>query len=1058
MRETRSTLLAALLALSTLAGGRALAQDVDCAAGGDGLPCWLSAPELSLQPTPSTLRFQARVSRAKLPSGDGVFGRLVVKLRRDGEAICSEEFRDVRVVASVINLEVGRHLGCALEEVLAESDEVLFQVCIGGPDNCLRPIPLGTTPYAVKAAFAREVAVSNRADVAARASYAHRLTADRELLPGRDPGIGYFDFHTPTGAPALHPEEGFLDYAAGGFLQWTPVQEEEPTLHIAARDHASGLPRPLYRLRLAALRTSTTHRVDVLRGGLHVIGDSEIDGATSVRGQLKVDPTRSGEPDGWLVAGNTGVTGTLTATERVEVEWNGIHVRGDSQVDGGLAVGGPLSVVPPVGGGSSGLAAAGDLAVRDVAEISGGLTVTSGRVTVAGAATVTGALSVADALDVPQDMMIGGDLVVQQEITGLAIGGASVLGPDGDPDGDGVASRDDNCPFTPNPEQEDPDLDGQGDACDPDRDGDGHANGWECWPDDPAAFPAVGTDATCDGVNDDCDHEIDEDYASEACDPGGVDPPPEACEGGETACEEGDVVCYVPVAEPLPEDGALGSTEGRPDRTATTCGAAGTPDLAYLYDNPAPRTLRFSVDHPETSFAAALELRRACHDPASVMDCSAAPGATVVVEAAEAGAWVAIVEGAGGGRAVRSTGQDLTLPVANGYRGNCAELQVPGQPSWGDGGNDAYEGWGQTTVTVDGVAVPLADVSVGERVVQVGDTPVRIHSSCTEGLWRLILEAADPAEAVTATVAVTGRLGSDGAESGFGDATFHERGVDVPYHWSQDSGQDPDLVWVALPGSLDELGRVVWQQDGEDVRVDLTDVTLPVVLYSAPSYAERDLVLDEIGDDLMLGAAQTGRFRLTVEVLDRCDGVDEDGDGEIDEDHLTEACNTGLAGICAAGELVCREGAAECVPGVQPGQQEEICDDDLDNNCNGQVDEGCVRWFFRDGGQIIGNAWVTCNQVTNNASYTECRYMRVDNTEIAAQNEPCVSGWHAGEPPALTGFCSERARGGSAAFELGCSDGGPLWGRMWYQEPDLMGNRWVSVGARHSVASIRCYY
>ncbi len=48
-------------------------------------------------------------------------------------------------------------------------------------------------------------------------------------------------------------------------------------------------------------------------------------------------------------------------------------------------------------------------------------------------------------------------------------------------------------------------------------------------------------------------------------------------------------------------------------------------------------------------------------------------------------------------------------------------------------------------------------------------------------------------------------------------------------------------------------------------------------------------------------------------------------------------CNTGLLGVCARGIVACSNGNASCVQGSQPSA--EICDG-LDNNCNGQVDDG----------------------------------------------------------------------------------------------------------------------
>lgn len=68
-----------------------------------------------------------------------------------------------------------------------------------------------------------------------------------------------------------------------------------------------------------------------------------------------------------------------------------------------------------------------------------------------------------------------------------------------------------------------------------------------------------------------------------------------------------------------------------------------------------------------------------------------------------------------------------------------------------------------------------------------------------------------------------------------------------------------------------------------------------------------------------------------------CDGIDNNCDGQIDEGTGGNSCNTGLLGVCSAGVTVCSNGALTCAASTQPAP--EICDG-KDNNCDGQVDEG----------------------------------------------------------------------------------------------------------------------
>ena len=74
-------------------------------------------------------------------------------------------------------------------------------------------------------------------------------------------------------------------------------------------------------------------------------------------------------------------------------------------------------------------------------------------------------------------------------------------------------------------------------------------------------------------------------------------------------------------------------------------------------------------------------------------------------------------------------------------------------------------------------------------------------------------------------------------------------------------------------------------------------------------------------------------------VADPCNALDDDGDGQIDEDFAVEACFIGT-GICyAAGFTACGRNGLYCDADPNP-PQEEICNG-LDDNCDGQVDEGC---------------------------------------------------------------------------------------------------------------------
>jgi hypothetical protein len=118
---------------------------------------------------------------------------------------------------------------------------------------------------------------------------------------------------------------------------------------------------------------------------------------------------------------------------------------------------------------------------------------------------------------------------------------------DEDDDGDSFPDLGDNCPLTPNPNQESHDSDPQGDACDADDDNDNAIDEVDCEPFNPNIYP--GAAEVCDGIDNDCNDATDDNLCSDAnpctsdaCQADGScvhTPVSGSCDDG-TACTESD--------------------------------------------------------------------------------------------------------------------------------------------------------------------------------------------------------------------------------------------------------------------------------------------------------------------------------------------------------------------------------------------------------------------------------------------------------------------------------------------------------------------------------------
>jgi cysteine-rich repeat protein len=110
-----------------------------------------------------------------------------------------------------------------------------------------------------------------------------------------------------------------------------------------------------------------------------------------------------------------------------------------------------------------------------------------------------------------------------------------------DVDQDGIGDVCDNCMTTSNPGQEDPDSDGIGSACDycpfdagNDADGDTFCAPMDCVDTDASIYPGA-PEFACNGIDNDCDGQIDEGYQTVVCGQG-------EC-AGYTSCELGQIYC-----------------------------------------------------------------------------------------------------------------------------------------------------------------------------------------------------------------------------------------------------------------------------------------------------------------------------------------------------------------------------------------------------------------------------------------------------------------------------------------------------------------------------------
>ncbi len=518
---------------------------------------------------------------------------------------------------------------------------------------------------------------------------------------------------------------------------------------------------------------------------------------------------------------------------------------------------------------------------------------------------------------------------------------------------------------------------------------DSNDNGWcdddECAGEDGVLHPP--SEEVCDGVDNDCDGEVDEDllvtfYAdsdgdgygdadqtSQACeapkgfvdddsdcddsDPGVHPEALEICNGLDDDCDglvddedeevEGQITWYID---------SDGDGYGDDESTTEACEQpSGTAELGGDCDDSDP------AYHPGAE-------EDDCTDPADY-NCDGSSG----YEDADADGWPACEECDDHDDDVHPWADETCDGVDEDCDGVVDEYAIDAPTWYGDGDGDGY---GDAATTTSECTQPSGYVDDDS---DCDDTDAAIHPAATElcdGADNDCDGATDEDDAADAS---TWYVDSDG--DGYGNASYATVACDQPSGWVADATDCSDGDATSYPGATELCDGADNDCDGSTDEDDAAD--------ASTWYADVDG--DGFGDSATTTTAceapsgyldnaedcDDGNPAINPAATELCDGADNDCDGTTDEDDAADA-STWYADADGDGFGDPASTAVACTAPTGHGADDTDCDDTdaainpaateacdgVDNDCDGSIDEDdatdASTWYADDDGDGYGDA------------------------------------------------------------------------------------------------------